>query len=161
MPAIGPIRPVFTELMASSLMSAPAARSSSIAMTTPWITPPTSGCVLKKTRWRFSAALMSSLLLYNFLMMGVILCAKPIPCMRSQLYVEWEKQSQRTKAWKTSFCVSSPSDLRSSASPTACWLASPPVNSTWTYATQAPMIASTNRFTPPLIIEVTRKPTKK
>ncbi len=84
-PAIGPIRPVLTLLMASSLMSAPAARSSSIAMTAPWITPPMSGWVLKKTKWRFSAALMSSLVLYNFSMMGVMLCAKPIPCMRSQL----------------------------------------------------------------------------
>src|SRR3990170_3579128 len=47
-PASGPIRPVFTPLMASSSISAPFARCSSMAITAPWMTPPTFGSVLKK-----------------------------------------------------------------------------------------------------------------
>ena len=56
MPAIGPIRPDLTELIASSSMAAPLARCSSMAMTVPWTTLPKLGSVLKKTRWRRRAA---------------------------------------------------------------------------------------------------------
>jgi hypothetical protein len=82
-PAMGPMRPDFTELMASSSMSAPFARCSSMAITAPWMTPPTFGSVLKKTRCRRRAALISSGSLYSFRMIGVIACAKAVPCSRS------------------------------------------------------------------------------
>ena len=77
------MRPDLTQLIASSSMSAPLARCSSMAMTVPWMTPPTFGSVLKKTRWRLSAALISSGSLYSRWMIGIIACAKAVPCSRS------------------------------------------------------------------------------
>ena len=77
-PASGPMRPVLTELMASSSISAPFARSSSMAMTMPGITAPHCGSVLKKTRCRLRAALMSSGVWYRRRMAGVIAWAKPV-----------------------------------------------------------------------------------
>ena len=59
-PASGPMSPDLMLLMSSSSMGAPLARCSSMAMTAPWMMPPTFGSVLKKTRWRLRAALMSS-----------------------------------------------------------------------------------------------------
>ena len=83
MPASGPISPDLTPLMSSSSIGAPFARCSSMAMTAPWMTPPTFGSVLKNTRCRLRAALMSSGSLYSLRMIGAMAWANAVPWSRS------------------------------------------------------------------------------